>query len=591
MPRLQPYDAGNLALQPSERGIDAQVQRGRRTAAFYNQAANEITGGAQAIATAANDEAASVRDIGSGVRLASSMVEDYNDHRILSAAAPAATKLDSDLSDKWNNTIKGVKDGEGNWITPPADPNDPAVAAKFREEVLEPSLQKFSEAFGTTPRTEQWSLQRTASMRNHFWQKTAADMGTLAAEAVKVNLRNLTNQASNAAFSSPDFHSVDYQLGETEASIKEIVSSSPNIKGTDASRLTTELVEKNREQIVKAAATSAIAKSADPEATAAEFTKRYPEYLSGADANTFAKAAKAQAKTNLLHDKQIETFARQEDDRALRAGSAKIMTDNVSFDDNGRASIRPAYFKQMLDLARRYPDAPSAQAVVHAGITWGEHQQSQKAETVITDPTVKANLYTGLFDPTKPTTLIDIQRAQVENKLSTRDGAALHQLWSTLQETPLKHDGFKETMDAAKAALTYTMPGLTGKDPVGLAKYSSFVQQFAPEYLRLKNSGTLPANALDLNDPKSLISQTLKTFKRDAKQIIQDRIQELSVVNMTGEGKSFGPAEVIPQAPGQRSFVPPSNWQWSASLQQYRDANGKMYDAAGKPVITPPMSR
>jgi hypothetical protein len=66
MPQLKPYDAGNVALQPSERGIDAQVQRGRRTAAFYNQAANEISGGAQSIATAANDEAASVRDIGSG---------------------------------------------------------------------------------------------------------------------------------------------------------------------------------------------------------------------------------------------------------------------------------------------------------------------------------------------------------------------------------------------------------------------------------------------------------------------------------------------------------------------------------------------
>jgi hypothetical protein len=300
MPQLKPYDAGNVGLQPTERGITAREQQGRRTAGFYNQAANEISGGAQSIATAANDQAASVRDIGSGVRLASSMVEDYMGHREVSAGAAAGAKLFSNLNDQWNNTIKGVKGEDGNWITPPADPNDPSVAAKFREETLEPALQKFSEAYGTTPKGEQWSQTHVASMRNHFWQKTSADMGTLASEAVKVNLRNLTNSASNAAFSSPDFHTVDYQLGQTEASIKEIVSSSPNIKGTDASRLTTELVEKNREQIVKAAATAAISKSDDPEKTAAEFTKRYPDYLSGADANTFAKAAKAQAKTNQL---------------------------------------------------------------------------------------------------------------------------------------------------------------------------------------------------------------------------------------------------------------------------------------------------
>src|SRR4051812_15734021 len=121
MPRLQPFDAGNVALQPTERGIDAQVQRGRRTAAFYNQAANEISGGAQSIATAANDQAASVRDIGSGVRLATSMVEDYLGHREVSAGAAAGAKLFSNLNDQWNNTIKGVKGDDGNWITPPAD--------------------------------------------------------------------------------------------------------------------------------------------------------------------------------------------------------------------------------------------------------------------------------------------------------------------------------------------------------------------------------------------------------------------------------------------------------------------------------------
>ncbi len=190
---------------------------------------------------------------------------------------------------------------------------------------------------------------------------------------------------------------------------------------------------------------------------------------------------------------------------------------------------------------------------------------------------MKADLYTRLFDPTNPTTEIDLMRAQVEGKLATHDFAALHQLQKTLDETPLKGEVFKDTLAAAKASLTYTMPGMPGKDPKGLANYSSFIQTFVPKYIAMSKAGTLPANALDVRDPASLISQSMAPFKRDMKTLINDRVQEMSLGAETGR-------QVIDQPPGAKTFVPPSNWQWSASRNQYRDPQGALYDASGNKV-------
>jgi hypothetical protein len=524
-----------------------------------------------------------VRDIGSGVRLASSMVEDYLGHREVSAGAAAGAKLFSNLNDQWNNTIKGVKGDDGNWITAAGRPERSCRGGQVsrgdaRARAAEVLRSLRHDAEGRAVVADACCVDAQSFLaENRRRHGHARERGGQGQPAQPDQLKRQTRH-SILRISTPSIFSSGRPKPRSKRSFRKFA---PNIKGTDASRLTTELVEKNREQIVKAAATAAISKSADPEKTAAEFTKRYPDYLNGADANTFAKAAKAQAKTNQLQDKQLDTYQRQQDERAAHQAANKVISDNVSFDQNtGRMVVKPGYFQGSLDIAKM---ANAPDGLARSMISWGEHQQAQKAETVITDPATKERLYSGLFDTTKPTSLIDLQRAQVEGKISARDYAGLHQLWSTLQETPLKHDGFKETMDAAKAALTYTMPGLPGKDPKGLSNYSAFVQQFVPEYLRQKTAGTLPANALDLNDPKSLISQAVAPYKRNPKQLIQDRVQELQGLNMTSS-EPAGPAQVIPQVPGQPTFIPPQNWQWSPGRQQYRDTNGKLYDAAGKAV-------
>ena len=135
MPRLPEYDAGNLALQPTERGVDALLQTARRAGALYREAAGAITGAAEAGATAAGDVARSMGGVANAVVEGLQQQETYAGHREISKGAAAGAQLFSNLTAEWDDTVKK------------ADPNDPSVAAKFRETVLNPSLEKFREAF------------------------------------------------------------------------------------------------------------------------------------------------------------------------------------------------------------------------------------------------------------------------------------------------------------------------------------------------------------------------------------------------------------------------------------------------------------
>lgn len=279
MPRIQTYDAGNLAIQPSERGTDARLQEARRTAGFYNEAGELISGGARARASAAGDVDRSVANAAEATATFAKQQENYFGHKEVSKGAAAGAALNSDLNDKWDAAVKN------------ADPNDPSVAAKFKEEVLEPSLQKFKESYSNTDLGQRWSEQHVESTRNHFFQKTAADMTTLAGAAVEKNVREYGNAQTNLARKSSDMHTVDFLLSKVDTDVAAIVSSSPNLKGAEVAKARIKLTEQMKEQIVKAGAFGSMEKSADPEAAAETFANRYPQYINGQEVQQFAKMA------------------------------------------------------------------------------------------------------------------------------------------------------------------------------------------------------------------------------------------------------------------------------------------------------------
>src|ERR1044071_2017459 len=123
MPNIREFDTGQLGLQPSEIGVEATAAAARRSGAFFHEAAQDFTTLGQRVSSA-------IRDAGDAA-------VKYLEHREISQGAANFTALQDAKTKEWNATAKS------------ADPNDPSVATRFREESLDPSLDKFKTTFMT----------------------------------------------------------------------------------------------------------------------------------------------------------------------------------------------------------------------------------------------------------------------------------------------------------------------------------------------------------------------------------------------------------------------------------------------------------
>lgn len=307
MPNITQYENPVSGLQPDERGIDANLQSARRAGAFFNQAGEAVSSVGDQIG----------RNIGSTIRDAGNVAVDYAQHQEISHGAAAYAGLNDQLTQAWNQTAKT------------ADPNDPSVAQKFREQTLEPALEKFGQGF-LTEGGQKWAETRVDALRNHMFEKTAADMGTLAGDAVSVNVKTMANSMSNTAMTDPS--SVPHLLDSIDSSVGAMVDSSPNIKGVVAQGAKIKLTETMREAIVKAGAIGAIQKASDPEAEAAKWGAQYPQYINGAELKMLGANARQQLRADRIdraYSDHIEKQAIQDQSDTTETGIiGKLYSDD-----------------------------------------------------------------------------------------------------------------------------------------------------------------------------------------------------------------------------------------------------------------------
>lgn len=270
MPNIRQYDApANLGLTPSETGVESVAAEARRTEGFYSQAADALNQTGARFAT-------SLRDVGQSAL-------DYAQHQEISHGDVTYNKMLAGLTQQWNQTVAN------------ADPNDTSAAPKFLESVVEPQLQSFSSSFNTEG-GQRFAEAKADAIRDHFFQKTTADMSTMAGIAVRKNISDSTTSMSNTAISDPS--SVPMLLDSVDHSVGAIVGSSPTLLPTDAASVKTQVSESTKKSIVQSGAIGAIMKSPDPEATADEWIKKYPDYISGPEAKTLAGNARQQIRAN-----------------------------------------------------------------------------------------------------------------------------------------------------------------------------------------------------------------------------------------------------------------------------------------------------
>jgi hypothetical protein len=263
------------------------------------------------------------------------------------------------------------------------------------------------------------------------------------------------------------------------------------------------------------------------------------------------------------------------------------MSESVEIDPaTNRPSIKPDYFKRSLEIAKM-PNAPDGLA--RTLIDWGEHQQNLKDTAIRSDPVVKQDFTERMFSSDHPVTEIDLMRAQINGKLSKDDFASMSHMVKTLEESPMKGPIWKDTMDAVKSELVLNIPGLQGKDIVGIGNYAKFAQAFIPQYQAAVRAGTLPPNALDVKDPESMISKAMAPFKRSQADRLRDYTTAAGGINFGGdvpEPKPAGGGRMVSGVPVPPALGGVAALQYNPSKQLWRDtASGKVYDRAGKEVV------
>lgn len=573
------FDAGNLGLRPTETGVEATAGAARRLGAFYNQAAGATdmlareTDRLGAMTARLGSETAQLgaekgaalagagRAIGGGIAAAGDAAVKYLDHQQIShGSATWATFLQNETN-TWNDAVKK------------ADPNDPGVAQRYLEG-LNDRLVSFKQEGFYTENAQKWAEAHTEALRQHMAEKTMSDMSTLAGEAVVVNHRQTVNALSATVHGDPS--SLDFALAGLKSSAEGLIASSPNLRGTDVARVRTQVQQAGAEAIVKSAAIGYIEKTGKMPEWVTD--PKYAPYVNGAELKMLEKQAQVQQKADLIATKQLETYQRQQQERAASDAMTKSMTDNFKADENGRLTINPRAVKDALDIARQYPEAGAAPA--RAMIDFIQAQQNKDLKAIDAPDTVKG-LTDRMFDPNNPTTVIDLMRARAKGELSDHTFTMMHGMVKEMEESPLKGPIYQDAMTAAKERLG------TGVMMDGHQRYLSFVQTFLPEYLRQQRAGTLPADALDMKNPNSLISKSLQSFQPTPQELLKAHMLKNLQGAATGDLPGFGSPEPrkVGDVPVPAALGGVAALQYNPTKKQWRDqASGTVYDSAGQPV-------
>lgn len=491
MPNIREYEAPQgLGLNPTETGIDALTQGARRIGTFGQQIASTYD-------QEGSEAKGAVANVG---QVAVSYINQKDRSDVSVAATGALAKLDQ----SWNVTTKGngLDPSDSNYI-PPANPNDPTVASKFMEEQVEPVLQKLRDVpIGEAG--QEFAQNQIDQIRSHLSQKLTADLSTMAGEAEILKDRKTTNNLSNLVTTSPDFHSVDMALSMHKDAAAGWTSN-PNITGDQLGKMN-EHFQASQEQIVHAAAAAAITQARDPQAVAAAFIKRYPDYIKGDEANALAKAAQTQSKVDFLQNKAIEAYQDKQKERAASADLSKNFGDNVKFNADGTVSIDPKMLDNAMAVVRKYPGA--ADESVRAQIAFAQGQllkTKQEQREIVTDPASQSDLLARMNDPKSPTSETQILTAANQNKLDAHATSNLLALRKSLDDAPIKDPVFNSTFGAAKAVIEQSLDGQEN--------FGKFAFNFMTAYRAASNAGTLKSGDLDMNNPDSLISKEMAQFK------------------------------------------------------------------------------
>ena len=518
MPNIREYNSPVDGLQPSNLGAEAFAQAGRRIGAFFNQEA-----GLQEQAGA---------KVGSAIASAGEVGVKYAEHAEISHGAVGAVGLLAGFTDKWNETAKGAN-----------DPNDPTVAAKFREEQLEPELAKFRDAF-TTEGGQRWAEGQIDSIRKHFYEKTTADMSSLAGDAAVTNTTKSINTLANMLRSDPTAFPMAQKM-LTDA--VDGITSSTNLLPSEAARVKGQLMQHGNEQLSRAAIQSAIERNPD-EGMKLAGDPRFAPYVTASDAQAFYQQTVQVRKTDAL-------LAKQQQEQQIRQSSEQIRSQVLrQLYDPDPAKPMPTA-KDIVDLP---PDKLSGDMKVHL-----ISMLKDKANGVeIPEAAAKwnaVNMVVGVREG-KVTSPDEVTKAMNEHKIDYA-GAQIIERELEARKTPegqAIQASKKDLMDRYRDILNPVIPmGIGGHMPEGGARLYEAEQEIQRRIDAAKSGGKDWHSLFDDRSPDFIGKYLQSKAPTPAYMMIKAKALLQQQAELSGKSSSELEKLAETQVPGTPPSSPP----------------------------------
>lgn len=564
MPQIKEYTAENAALHPTETGIDAAAQAARRIGAFYNQAgeterraAQDVARGAEGIVRGTKAFVGSVdtgvKSLGQAVDAAQAWVS----HAQISNGQKNLFQASDNLTQAWNTLFDQTVD---------RDPNNGTIQAQFMQGTFEPWAQQYINGF-SAPGARDWAEAQVEKLRNHFTQKTSADMVSMAGHAINSNVRNMVTSATNQARTDPS--SVDHLLGSIQDSIHDLIDSNPHLKGADALKARTETLDHAQRAIVRAGALGAISNSNDPEHAWQSWAKKYPNLIDATEMDQFAKAARGYQRMN-----EAETRAQRQE--ADRVASRKMSSDLINLEmstvgDDGKSNVTPNTVQKFRQIVG---DNPNGAAIMHGEVTSTfKSLQAQLAREGKPEPTAELSNQTQmkLFNELKAP---DADFLQIKDRVNDAYGSG-----------QLKWSGRQELLKEIEDRKTPAGQALAQDRDLFFKRYAGTID---PKYDPVFGSPAMYRAEMYARAEE----EDLKRKGLDPKLVYDPRSEyffgapaNLAKFQSSLQQQMTQPVAKATAAPAQSRFQAPANWQFSPSRRQYRDVQGRVYDMNGNPVV------
>lgn len=528
MPNISQYEAPIDPIHPSDKGSSSAAELAHTARVFGQEKMNLIDRSGKVLAQALDR---GLTDLGHGITNYEAEAKKGKDLEELSQLNAAATNLQWQQREEYNQSVKTLDPQDTDGWKNLFDKQD-AGWAEIGNNLKSDAAKKHFESM-------------RQHQRQHNLTTFGADQSLMTVANIDRDRNTMYLAATSDLVNDPAPGHVGMILEQLNMKNKAIYDAAniPPKAQVDLVKHDNAMMDK----ILNEAAGSYIRKSGDPE-EAFRFLKEKEvnnPYFGRVDLIKLEKYKDAEIDRRVAKSETDEKRVASQARTQIDSAQSKILLDSIQPD--GKVVVAEGALDQFKNVFEQNP-----KLIDHA-----KPAEIKSFINNIRDIANKPDDYnlTPNQDKMKAITLGIAEGTMTIPQIiqARRDGEIGNQFMKSavqelrMQDQSMKTPEFKSALSAAEKELVTTyFKGQSIQDTKGKANYNSFMQQFMGDYRKQFAEGKLEANALDTNDPDSLISKHMAPFKRDFQQVIKDSMEALTGAQQKKSSLQINPAAAKP---------------------------------------------